>query len=92
MQLTLENTAFCSSEGYGFVMFCKRSVFGPQCVALALLATYLIEPSLHDLGGLLWQVAPLARLPLLVIVMARHEECRLRVMVALHLAVYFRWL
>lgn len=92
MQLTLENTAFCSSEGYGFVMFYALSAVALQPAGSSLFNAYLIEPCLHNFGGLLWQVAALARLPLWVIVVARHEERRLCVVVALHLVVYSRWL
>lgn len=46
------------------------------------LVAYLIEPRLHDLGRLLRQIAAFACLALLVVVMTRHEECWLCILVS----------
>lgn len=50
-------------------------------------ASYLIEPRLHDLCRLLRQIAALSCLALLVVVVAGHEECRLRFLVTHYLGV-----
>jgi hypothetical protein len=53
---TLENIAFCSSLGYGFVMF--YNLFSNASEIELLGRKYLIKPSLHNLSGLFGQITP----------------------------------
>jgi hypothetical protein len=46
---------------------------GRWCVTESSIMTYLLEPLLHDLGRLLWEIASLSGLPVLIIQMTGHE-------------------
>jgi hypothetical protein len=46
---------------------------GRCCVKTSCIMTYLLEPLLHNLGRLFWEIASLSGLPVLIIQMTGHE-------------------